>query len=203
MRVGDPGVALKLDDILAQNQIGDLYHVCPEVALKKDDDSKCDMWALGCVMHELMTLEKPFLGANALDLLDTIKYVCQADNWHLRGHDNWYLQTLSMWMLQKKAEYRPTTLDVYSHLVRNWQNPAKAGISQIKPESVPWTSDVVMEDEGKMAFDTVSFFGMTAEERAAMPDKKDFEFVHPFTTYQKNMKARDMKAKDSSISIGA
>ena len=195
VRVGDIGVALQLtDDAMAQTQLGDLFYVCPEVACKLADDSKCDVWSLGCVLHELMTLEKPFLGANAFDLLDTITYVLPAD---ISEDYSWHIRMLSMWMLQKIAKYRPTTLDVYSFFLRNWPTQAKAGLSQIKPESVPWASDLLMDDEGKMEWDGYPSIGMTAEERHAMPSyadkKKDAASVQP----------AQVQAEDIPGSVGA
>jgi len=173
-------------------EIGDVYYMCPEVARKIPFDNKCDTWALGCVLHELMTLEKPFLGVNALEVLDTLKHVRPADI--SSKNSDWHLIMLSRWMLQKNAEYRPSSLDVYSFLAREWKRVAKDGLSAIKPEDVPWPSDVVMADEGKMALDAASTIGMKAEERAAMPDKKDVDFENPFVA-----KLRALEIEEKAI----
>ncbi|KAJ1487144.1 hypothetical protein T484DRAFT_1941992 [Baffinella frigidus] len=128
--------------------------MCPEVARKLADDSKCDMWALGCVLHELMTLEKPFLGATALDLVDTIIHVRPARI--PSANYGWDLGELSKWFLQKDAEYRPSSLDAYSFLVRDWKTETGKYTSLIKPEDVPWANDVLMAKKGKMELDGVT-----------------------------------------------
>ena len=198
VRVGDLGVAKQLTDDadMAQTTIGTLYFMCPEIVRNKPYDGKCDVWALGCVLHELMALRKPFMGVNQMELLDNIKYVRPADI-PSKEYD-WHSRELSRWMLQKDEKYRPTLLDVYSHFLRNWSKQTREHTSLIAPENVPWETKDLMEDEGKMAL-AETFIGMTAEEREAMPNKvKDVEFVNPFKLYAAKVRKEDM-AKDNLI----
>jgi NIMA (never in mitosis gene a)-related kinase len=44
--------------------IGTPYFMCPEQCDSKKYNNKCDIWALGCILYELITLEKPFVAQN-------------------------------------------------------------------------------------------------------------------------------------------
>ncbi|KAJ1487145.1 kinase-like domain-containing protein [Baffinella frigidus] len=180
---------------MAQTPIDDLYYTSPEVARNMAYESKSDMWAIGCVIRELMILEKPFLGTNALDLLDTIKLVRPAA---IPSADyGWDLRELSKWFLQKDVAYRPSALDMYSFLVREWKTETEKYTALIKPEDVPWASDVLMAKKGKLEWNTGVHLGMTAEEREAMPDKEDRE------EYAKLIDDKNTAKKDIPGSVSA
>ena len=54
---------------LAKTKIGTTYFMSPEqVEINKKYNSKCDVWALGCILYELVTLDKPFRAANIQSL---------------------------------------------------------------------------------------------------------------------------------------
>jgi serine/threonine protein kinase len=48
----------------ANTIIGTPYFMCPEQCDAKKYNNKCDIWALGCILYELITLEKPFVAQN-------------------------------------------------------------------------------------------------------------------------------------------
>ena len=48
----------------ANTIIGTPYFMCPEQCDSKKYNNKCDIWALGCILYELLTLEKPFVAQN-------------------------------------------------------------------------------------------------------------------------------------------
>ena len=64
--VGDFGVSkiLKPDINLATTQIGTPYYLCPEIIKGKNYDKKADIWAIGCILCEMMTLDYAFLSNN-------------------------------------------------------------------------------------------------------------------------------------------
>jgi serine/threonine protein kinase len=68
----DFGVSTILNDNktdLAKTKIGTPYFMSPEqVEINKKYNSKCDIWALGCILYELVTLDKPFRAANIQSL---------------------------------------------------------------------------------------------------------------------------------------
>lgn len=46
--------------------VGTIVYTCPEIVQSKPYNEKADIWALGCVLYELATLQQPFSGENPL-----------------------------------------------------------------------------------------------------------------------------------------
>ena len=67
IRIGDLGVARVLSSTttFAHTVIGTPYYLSPELCEEKPYNVKSDVWALGCVLHELCSLKKPFDASNA------------------------------------------------------------------------------------------------------------------------------------------
>ena len=61
-KLGDFGVSKVLDraDGFAKTTVGTPYYMSPEVFLCKPYSYKSDCWSLGCVLYELVTLQRPF-----------------------------------------------------------------------------------------------------------------------------------------------
>ena len=47
---------------LCMTQTGTPYYASPEVWKDQPYDEKSDIWSLGCVLYELITLKPPFRG---------------------------------------------------------------------------------------------------------------------------------------------
>ena len=67
VKLGDFGIAkgLKSTWEKAKTMVGTPYYLSPEIINSKPYDSKCDIWALGILLYELMTFKMPF---NAVSL---------------------------------------------------------------------------------------------------------------------------------------
>lgn len=52
--------------------VGTILYSCPEMVQSKKCTSKADIWSLGAVMYELMTLKQPFKGDNPLLIANRI-----------------------------------------------------------------------------------------------------------------------------------
>ena len=67
VKLGDFGISkgLKSTWDKAKTTVGTPYYLAPEIINNKPYDSKCDIWALGVLLYELMTFKMPF---NAVSL---------------------------------------------------------------------------------------------------------------------------------------
>lgn len=65
-KLGDFGVSKQLENTrsLAKTSIGTPYYVSPELLSVGQYDTKTDVWALGCIIHEMATLKLTFDGNN-------------------------------------------------------------------------------------------------------------------------------------------
>ncbi|KDO34359.1 NEK/NEK1 protein kinase [Saprolegnia parasitica CBS 223.65] len=70
VKLGDFGVAKVLSNTLAcaDTQTGTPYYTSPEICVGKRYNHKTDVWSLGCVLYELVTLSHAFNGPNQRQL---------------------------------------------------------------------------------------------------------------------------------------
>ena len=71
IKLGDFGISRVLESTqeAAMTVVGTPYYMSPEVCESKPYTFKSDVWALGCVLYELCTLEHPFQADNLLGLV--------------------------------------------------------------------------------------------------------------------------------------
>ncbi|KAJ8045487.1 Serine/threonine-protein kinase Nek9 [Holothuria leucospilota] len=62
VKLGDFGISkhLKEGDKMAQTVVGTPYYMSPEIVKGQQYDAKSDMWAVGCVLYEMLTLKRVF-----------------------------------------------------------------------------------------------------------------------------------------------
>jgi NIMA (never in mitosis gene a)-related kinase 1/4/5 len=60
IKVGDMNVSKVAKKGLLYTQTGTPYYASPEVWMDKPYDYKSDVWSLGCVIYEMVTLKPPF-----------------------------------------------------------------------------------------------------------------------------------------------
>ena len=66
--LGDLNVSKVAKEGLLYTQTGTPYYASPEVWRDLPYDSKSDIWSLGCVFYEMLTLHPPFLAKNMNEL---------------------------------------------------------------------------------------------------------------------------------------
>lgn len=74
LKLADFGTArqlLKHEDF-AMTSVGTPYYLSPEAVGLSRYNNKSDVWGLGCIMFELCTGTKPFLGKSLNDLIKQI-----------------------------------------------------------------------------------------------------------------------------------
>jgi NIMA (never in mitosis gene a)-related kinase len=52
--------------------VGTILYSSPEIVQSQTYTNKADIWSLGCIIYELMTLKQPFSGNNPLSIAQKI-----------------------------------------------------------------------------------------------------------------------------------
>ena len=72
-KLGDLNVCKILsNDVLGHTQAGTPSYAAPEVWMEKPYGLKSDIWSLGCVLYEIISLHCPFRGENIVELYNKI-----------------------------------------------------------------------------------------------------------------------------------
>ena len=73
IKIGDFGISKKLINMnYAQTQKGTFHYMAPEILNGQKYDKRIDIWALGCILYELFTLEFCFDYGNIAGLINNI-----------------------------------------------------------------------------------------------------------------------------------
>ncbi|CAJ1332926.1 unnamed protein product [Effrenium voratum] len=117
LRIGDFGLAKlmkKPTEIFIEQQIvGTPLYLSPEICAKGMYSAAGDVWALGCVLFELLSLSLPFEARNLPSLLVKITAVSSAPRPSCE-HSQELVDTC-VWLLTKSRTGRPTTAEVLQH----------------------------------------------------------------------------------------
>ncbi|EGR30693.1 protein kinase domain protein [Ichthyophthirius multifiliis] len=114
IRLADFGYSKQhMDDNVTTNSFcGTFQYMAPEFILKKAHGKPVDIWALGCLIYELITGNPPFYDFNQKILFDFILY--KEPDLQTKKISN-YLKDLLKKLLEKKQEYRINIQEVKSH----------------------------------------------------------------------------------------
>ena len=156
VKLGDFGIAkvLDADEDQARTQIGTPYYLSPEICESKPYGRKSDVWSLGVILFELLTLEMPF---QATSLPSLVHLICTTEppynkvqgqgNTSTERYSNGMLALVKS-MLHKDPDRRPSvkqlvTIDIMRvHISRLLSYTLKAGnggvgdVKQISQDSV-------------------------------------------------------------------
>jgi len=73
VKLGDFGISRVLGPSeYADSFIGTPYYMSPEVVENQKYNAKSDMWALGCVLYELASFQRPFVGDGIYQIFDSV-----------------------------------------------------------------------------------------------------------------------------------
>ena len=110
MKLGDFGIAKQLEATLFTGTVtGTPYNMAPEVCKGMKYDFKADVWSVGIILYELITLKKPFDGASVDALFYDIMHK-QLDPFMDNVDSN--LQMLTKMMLNKNHSERATIFEI-------------------------------------------------------------------------------------------
>jgi NIMA (never in mitosis gene a)-related kinase len=109
-KIGDLGVAKVLEGTNhAITFIGTPYYVSPEMCQNKPYNEKSDIWALGCILYELITFCHPFTASNQAALFIKILHGNYTPLPEKTSKD---LVNMVKFILQKNFNKRPSMKDI-------------------------------------------------------------------------------------------
>ena len=106
VKLGDFGLAKKIDTDYTKTILGTPYYMCPEINKSARYNEECDIWALGCVIYEMAALEPPFRGNSQEMLKRNILY--SPVTRFSRKYYSESLWKIVSWMLEKDPKKRPS-----------------------------------------------------------------------------------------------
>ena len=110
VKIGDFGIAKALGSVSgATSCIGTPQYMAPEVVQGEVYSFAADVWSLGCVVHELCSLERAFYGTNFLAIVYAI---CKKEPPLLPDIYSDELRELVWAMLAKEPSARPSLADI-------------------------------------------------------------------------------------------
>jgi len=76
IRIGDFGLAKVLDNPadMITTEVGTTHYISPEIVAAEPYSYATDVWSLGCVMHELITLKLPYYGVTMVEFVNCLMY---------------------------------------------------------------------------------------------------------------------------------
>ncbi|KAG7510417.1 serine serine/threonine-protein kinase Nek9 [Solea senegalensis] len=116
IKLGDYGLAKKLDSefSMAETCVGTPYYMSPELCQGSKYNFKSDIWAMGCVLYEVLTLTRTFDATNPLNLC--VKIV--QGNWTMDVNSEVFSSALIKLVyecLDQDPVKRPTAEQVLDH----------------------------------------------------------------------------------------
>lgn len=112
-KLGDLGLSKQVMQAATQagkyTQCGSPLYLAPEVHMGEKYGKQVDIWALGCVLYELMMLDHAFQGHDNAKILNNIVWAR-----HAKIDNCWSapLITNLKWMLSLKPKDRPDAIDI-------------------------------------------------------------------------------------------
>ena len=113
IKLGDFGIIKILQSYMmyAQTQIGTPLYMSPEIFKRERYDTKTDIWSLGCILYELMTL-KPAFNADNLNVLKYKIFNCRFDK--VTENYTHQLKNILHVLLNVNPRLRPTIDNIFN-----------------------------------------------------------------------------------------
>ncbi|CRG93028.1 NIMA related kinase 2, putative [Plasmodium gallinaceum] len=111
-KIGDFGLAKLLENTEQTNTLcGTIGYMAPEVCKNMPYSFPADIWSLGVILYELISLKQPFKSKNE-NMLSVVQKICEDEPSPLPTNYSEELISLCYWMLKKNSDERPTAYDI-------------------------------------------------------------------------------------------
>jgi NIMA (never in mitosis gene a)-related kinase len=111
-KLGDLNVSKVARRGLGYTQTGTPYYASPEVWKDQPYDNKSDVWSLGCVLYEMITLRPPF---RAKDMEGLFNKVCKGQYSKIPDRFSDDLFQVIQFLLQVNSSSRPSCEQILNH----------------------------------------------------------------------------------------
>lgn len=114
VKIGDFGLArvLTTTSDFARTKLGTPAYLSPEVICSSPYNSRTDIWALGIILYELLSLEKPFFATTVHEIFEAITKDPVPSLDRLQGVYSSDLLDLVLKLLHKNPTCRPSAADL-------------------------------------------------------------------------------------------
>ena len=136
-KIGDLGVAKVLEGTAhAITFIGTPYYVSPEMCQNKPYNEKSDIWALGCILYELITFCHPFTASNQAALFIKILHGNYTPLPESTSQD---LSNMVKFILQKNYKKRPSMKEIITSKtsINSTTSSGNKGMNNLKLNKMP------------------------------------------------------------------
>ena len=104
------------EDKMSTTEVGTTHYISPEIVSAAPYSFPTDVWSLGCVMHELITLRLPYYGDSMVDFVNQLMYQ------EMKVYERKYDVPEEIWnlvlrMLEKDPKKRVTIPEILSSRV--------------------------------------------------------------------------------------
>ncbi|KAG2443892.1 hypothetical protein HXX76_002232 [Chlamydomonas incerta] len=132
IRLGDFGISRSLSGTmdLASTIIGTPYYMSPEVMSSMPYDFKSDMWSLGCVLYEMMSLKHAF---DAADMSSLVMKILRGEHLPIPQGFSQELKDLVRQLLCKNPKMRPSAEQIMKMpFMKEYVARARETVSQLE-----------------------------------------------------------------------
>jgi len=130
LQIGDLGCSKLNKKNFAKTQVGTPYYMSPEIWMKRPYNDKSDVWAIGCLLFEMIAFHPPFLADDMNALSHKIRN-CPPARFSGRWSAN--LTGLLTRLLSKDPARRPTVAEILAMPQVQAQLPDKSKEQVAKP----------------------------------------------------------------------
>jgi tRNA A-37 threonylcarbamoyl transferase component Bud32 len=142
--VMDWGIARRVGDLTADpgSVVGTPSYMSPEVAAGRGDtaDARSDVFALGVILYEVLTGQRPFRGNTSVDIITAVTTTSPVDPRQVAGHVPRELSAICMKALSKDPSSRYRTAREFATDIRDYRNflPITAMTPTLRDRAVNW-----------------------------------------------------------------